>query len=96
METKEEILKYIKETTGWSDERCLSWYNQQEKMEQEIETIPSFVAYCTEDSSNRKRYKILPEVDFDKKQPKNLYNYRRCHSKKVAEEQIRAWKLEYS
>jgi hypothetical protein len=96
METKEDIIKYIKETTGWSDEQCLSWYNQQEKMEREIETVPSFVAYCTVDSLNRKRYKILPEHEFDENRPKNLYDYRRCHTEKAAKEQLRSWKIEYS
>lgn len=33
METKEEQLAFIKKETGWSDEKCLEWYTQQEEAE---------------------------------------------------------------
>jgi hypothetical protein len=40
-ETKEEILAYIKQETGWDDAKCLEWYTQQEESDRSAnEPIP--------------------------------------------------------
>lgn len=94
METKEETLKLIKTITEWSDEQCLDWYNKQEKINGELESLPVFVAYYIQsENTGRRTYKIVLEEEFIKnKLSEKAYEYERFFNKKKANEQLSDWK----
>ena len=98
METKEEILALIKKETGWTDEQCLAFYEQEEKMHssQPEETCPVFYAYYTEnETTGRRTYGVVTEEVFiSKKIEDKAYDYKRCFREDVAKEQVKEWKGE--
>jgi hypothetical protein len=96
METREEILKVIKEQMPqWTDEQCLAYLEQQERMDGEVETVQRWVAYYKWNDS--RRYGIMTEEEFDKKKMESkVYECRYAVNKKAAEDQIRDWKAFYN
>jgi hypothetical protein len=96
METREEILRVIKEQMPhWTDEQCLIYLEQQERMEAEVETVQRWVAYYK--WNDCRRYGLMTEEEFNKKNMESkVYEYRCAITKKAAEEQIRDWKELYS
>lgn len=91
--TKDEVLKYIKSVTNWTDVQCLNFYEQEERMQSELQdTCPVYYAYyIMNDYTGHRRYGVSNEESFEKIKPK-VYNYVKYHSKNKAEKQIESWK----
>lgn len=104
METKEAALSRIKSQMawlGWSDKKCLEFYEQQFKTQpvDTEETCPVFYAYYIqpdfESSNNKITYGVVTEEEFlSKKISDKAYVYERCFNKNKAREFVEKWKDE--
>jgi hypothetical protein len=93
-ETKEEILAYIKQETGWDDAKCLEWYTQQEEADKSAnEEIPIWHAYYY--LMNDKPKFVVSREEPPSKLEDKIEDHRTTCSERAAKEFIEEWKEPY-
>lgn len=94
METKEEMLAFIKKETNWSDEKCLEWYNQQEEADRSANKVCA-VWYAYSYETNGKPKFVVTQKEPTTELMDRLENYECTSSEKRAKELIKEWKEPY-
>ena len=96
METKEENLAYIKGETGWSDEKCLEWFNQQEEADRSANEVADiWYAYEDFDPEKDKPKFVVTKTAPSEAEIEEFENFQCTSSEKRARELIKEWEEPY-